>query len=301
MVTRGYPGAPGRHTSGQVVGRSTSDRTARAGTAVAMASEDEWEAARQAFVEHEGGGPGGVPDDLGPLATEFVGLSHDLFTVPPETGVVGILERVVGRASAVVPTAAMVSVTLRESDGSFHTPAETDPLATRADEIQYATDEGPCVEATARSSSGFTSSTDLARDDRYPRFGPRVADLGLTALCSTGMFPGGDPPRLGALNYYFRGAEGLAGVDRDAMLVLASHAAVALHAVRGLAAEKLRTAQLTEALESRDVIGQAKGILMERRGTTADEAFGILRRASQDLNVKIRDIAHTIATRRAEI
>jgi GAF domain-containing protein len=278
-----------------------------------MATEEEWQEARTRFVEHETGrGPGSngersgsvavrAQPDLGPLAAEFVGLSRDLFSVPPETGVVGVLERVVRRAASIVPTAAMVSVTLRDPDGSFHTPAETDPISTRADEIQYATGEGPCVEATASSSSGFTVSTDLAHDERYPRFGPQVVDLGLTAVCSTGMFPGGDPPRLGALNYYFRDAEGLAEVDQDAMLILASYASVALHAARGLEAEKLRTVQLTEALQSRDVIGQAKGILMERRGADADQAFDILRRASQDLNIKIRDIARTIATRRAEL
>jgi GAF domain-containing protein len=274
-----------------------------------MATEEEWHGARARFVEQENGrGPGEAgpvsvhtETDLGPLAAEFVGLSRDLFSVPPETGVAGVLERVVHRAASVVPSAAMVSVTVRESDGTFHTPAETDPLATRADGIQYETGEGPCVEATASSSSGFTASTDLAHDERYPRFGPRVVDLGMTAVCSTGMFPGGDPPRLGALNYYFRGPEGFADVDRDAMLILAAHAAVALRAARGLEAEKLRTAQLTEALQSRDVIGQAKGILMERRGATADEAFDILRRASQDLNIKIRDIAQTIASRRGEL
>ncbi len=266
-----------------------------------MATEEEWQEARERFVESGGTMAGPAGPDLGPLAAEFVGLSRDLFSVPPETGVVGVLERVVQRAAAIVPSAAMVSVTLREADGTFHTPAETDPLATRADEIQYATLEGPCVEATATSSTGFTASTDLANDERYPKFGPQVVDLGMTAVCSTGMFPGGDPPRLGALNYYFHGPDGFAEVDRDAMLILASYAAVALHSARGLEAEKLRTAQLTEALQSRDVIGQAKGILMERRGADADEAFGILRRASQDLNIKIRDIAHTIASRRAEL
>jgi hypothetical protein len=277
-----------------------------------MATEEEWQAARTRFVDHEaeqeraaGTGRRGPAllsrSELGPLGEEFLGLSHDLFTVPPETGVIGVLERVVYRALALVPGAAMVSVTLRESNGGFHTPVETDPLATRADEIQYRTGEGPCVEATATSSSGFTSCPDLAHDTRYPRFGPRVVELGMTAVCSTGMFPGGDPPRLGALNYYFRDADGFADVDRDAMLLLAAHAAVAVQAARGLEVEKLRSAQLTEALQSRDVIGQAKGILMERRGTNADEAFDILRKASQDLNIKIRDIAKTITERRAEI
>jgi GAF domain-containing protein len=279
-----------------------------------MAREEDWQEARRRFVDHEDAhrdDPANAGSStsasvleqsaLGPLGEEFLGLSHDLFTVPPETGVVGVLERVVWRAVSLVPAASMLSVTLRETDGGFSTPVETDPLATRADHIQYETGEGPCVEATATSSTGFAASPDLAHDDRYPRFGPRVVELGLTAVCSTGMFPGGDPPRLGALNYYFTNTADFATVDRNLMLLLAAHAAVAVQAARGLTIEKLRNTQLTEALQSRDVIGQAKGILMERRGVSADKAFDILRNASQDLNIKLRDIAETVAGRRAEL
>ena len=68
-----------------------------------------------------------------------------------------------------------------------------------------------------------------------------------------------------------------------------------------LTTAELANAHLRQALETRDIIGQAKGILMARRSISADQAFDILRRASQDLNVKIRDIASTIASRRAEI
>ncbi|MDL5158199.1 GAF and ANTAR domain-containing protein [Actinomycetospora termitidis] len=282
-----------------------------------MATEQEWQAARQRFVREAGGGAGvvdGVVDGRvdgridaasdqapGPLQDQFFALARDLFSVPADAGVVGVLERVVRRAHELVPNAAMVSVTLRESDGRYRTPVETDPTATEADHIQYETGEGPCIEATGSSSSGMTSSRDLAHDPRYPRFGPRVARLGMHAVIAAGMFPEGDPPRLGALNFYFRSAEHLADVDQDVLLLLAAHGSVALQAARDVAASRLETAQLTEALRSRDVIGQAKGILMERRGVDADEAFDILRRASQDLNVKIRDVATTIASRRAEL
>ncbi|GLZ52487.1 ANTAR domain-containing protein [Actinomycetospora sp. NBRC 106378] len=272
-----------------------------------MATEREWQAARRRFVEESdgAGGPGPAGQTLvkepGPLGDQFLDLARDLFAVPAERGVVGVLEQIVRRAHELTPEAAMVSVTLREPDGSYHTPVETDELATRADHIQYETGEGPCVEVVASSSSGSTSSRDLAHDPRYPRFGPRVAQLGMTAVIATGMFPDGEPPRLGALNHYFRSAEHLDDVDEDVLLLLAAHAAVALQAAQRVEAERLRSVQLTEALQSRDVIGQAKGILMERRGVGADEAFDILRRASQDLNVKIRDIASTIASRRAEL
>ena len=83
--------------------------------------------------------------------------------------------------------------------------------------------------------------------------------------------------------------------------MFATHAAVALRGAQAVEAAELRATQLAEAVRSRDVIGQAKGILMERRGLTADEAFDTLRRTSQDLNVKLRDLAQTLAERRSEL
>ena len=106
---------------------------------------------------------------------------------------------------------------------------------------------------------------------------------------------------MGALNYYSRTPGGLDDADRDVALVFATHAAVALRGAQVMEAAELRASQLGEAVRSRDVIGQAKGILMERRGLTADEAFDTLRRTSQDLNVKLRDLAQTLAERRADL
>jgi GAF domain-containing protein len=235
------------------------------------------------------------------VAEEFVGLGQALLQAPPGSGVVDVLRRVVSTAAAVVPAADVVSVTLREADGTFHTPAATSPHAERADRIQFETGEGPCVAATAVEGLGWSASADLAGDPRFPMFGPPAAELGLRAVFATGMFPGGVPPRLGALNYYSFTARGLDDVDRDVALILASYAAVALHSARQVAAERLRSTELQQALQARDVIGQAKGILMQRRGCTADEAFGVLRQASQDLNVKLREIAQVVAERRAEL
>lgn len=279
-----------------------------------MATEREWQDDHDEFVkrdtEHRAAGqqdyPGGDTVAAGrtvdgPLAEQFVALAQDLFAVPPEAGVIGVLDRVVHHGAALVPAADVVSVTLRQHDGAFLTPAETDPLANLADQVQYEYGEGPCVEATATPGLGLTASSNLADDPQYPRFGPRAAELGFAALFATGLFPGGNPPRLGALNYYSYTAGALDELDRDIALILAAHAAVALHAARTLETEQLKNAQLTEGLQSRDVIGQAKGILMERRGCDAGQAFDILRRASQDLNVKLRDVAATVAERRAEL
>ena len=236
---------------------------------------------------------------LGPLAEEFVSLSETLSVVEAGLGVGEVLERIVTCAQAVVG-ADVVSVTWRR-DGEFTTPVETDPIASKADAVQYEHGEGPCVEATVQGGVGFAASSDLRNDPRWPKFGPAAADLGLHAVLATGMFPRDAGTRMGALNYYSRTPGGLDHADRDVALLFATHAAVALRGAQVMEAAELRAAQLGEAVRSRDVIGQAKGILMERRGLTADEAFDTLRRTSQDLNVKLRDLAQTLADRRSEL
>ncbi len=236
---------------------------------------------------------------LGPLAEEFVSLGEALSVTEGGLGVGEVLERVV-RAARAVAGADVISVTWR-NDGEFTTPVETDPIASKADAVQYEHREGPCVEATLDEGLGYAASSDLRHDTRWTRFGPAAADLGLHAVFATGMFPRDAGARMGALNYYSRTPGGLDHVDKDVALVFATHAAVALRGAQVMEAAELRATQLTEAVRSRDVIGQAKGILMERRGLSADGAFDTLRRTSQDLNVKLRDLAQTLAERRAEL
>ena len=234
----------------------------------------------------------------GQLAAQFVALSDLLL----DAGTVQeVLQRVVGAAQVVVDGADLVSITLRASDGRFHTPVETDSLATRLDELQYRLDEGPCVEATCARGMGVTGCPDLATGAVFPRWGPAAAALGVHSVLAVGLFPGGDPPRMGALNCYSFRPHGLDGADRDAALVLAAHASIALAATKASVAHELEAAQLRTALVRRDVIGQAKGILMERRSLSAEEAFDVLRAASQSLNVKLADIAKAVSERRAEL
>ncbi len=241
----------------------------------------------------------GHQEALGPLAEEFLSLGESLSVAESGLGVGEVLERIVRAAKAVVG-ADVISVTWRQGD-EFTTPVETDPIASKADAVQYEHREGPCVEATLDDGLGFAASSDLRHDTRWTRFGPAAADLGLHAVFATGMFPRDAGRRMGALNYYSRTPGGLDHVDKDVALVFATHASVALRGAQVVEAAELRATQLTEAVRSRDVIGQAKGILMERRGLNADEAFDTLRRTSQDLNVKLRDLAQTLAERRAEL
>ncbi|MCE0766747.1 ANTAR domain-containing protein [Pseudonocardia kujensis] len=256
-----------------------------------MTTEQDWAEDRQRFVSS---------DDriAGPLAAEFVALASALLEA---STVAEVLDRVIRTAKAVVPGADLVSVTLRDPERGFHTPVETEPLATRLDELQYRLDEGPCVAATRREGMGLVQEADLVASEQFPRWGPAAADLGIHGVLAVGLFPDGDAPRMGALNLYTRERGGLDVAEREVALVLAAHASTALAATQACAAADLETAQLRRALQSRDVIGQAKGILMERRGVSADEAFDILRRTSQQLNVKLAQVAETLAGRRSEL
>ncbi|HEX2046657.1 MAG TPA: GAF and ANTAR domain-containing protein [Acidimicrobiales bacterium] len=167
----------------------------------------------------------------------------------------------------------------------FSTPAASSDVPRKVDAIQYETGEGPCLDAI-REHDVFRTG-DLEHERRWPKFSPRAREeTGVTSMVCFRLFVDGDT--LGALNLYSKARDAF---DDEAVAVgsvFAAHAAVALSSA-------LHDEQMEEALQSRDVIGQAKGIIMAREGVDADEAFDMLRRASQRVNVKLRDIARQIA------
>jgi AmiR/NasT family two-component response regulator len=99
----------------------------------------------------------------------------------------------------------------------------------------------------------------------------------------------------GALNAYASATDAFADDDRQIGLIIADHAALALDYARVRDEAEREAGELRTALQSRDVIGQAKGILMERSGLDADEAFAVLRLLSQRRNVKLREVAADVA------
>ncbi|WP_155542702.1 GAF and ANTAR domain-containing protein [Amycolatopsis camponoti] len=239
-----------------------------------------------------------LPED-GPLAHHFGALAGTLLEA--ET-LHEAMRQVVVAALRIVPEADLASITLRSPDGGFHTAVSTDETAEELDRIQYLTGEGPCVAAAEHRGPGHALTDDLARSAEFPEFGPRAADLGFGSLLATTLLTERDSEREpGAINLYSRrrGAFGDGAVDHA--LVLSAHASVALAGTAAHTAAALREEQLRRAIDSRDVIGQAKGILMNRRGVSADEAFDILRRTSQELNVKLSRLAHTLTERHQEL
>jgi len=233
----------------------------------------------------------------GMLAVQFAGLTRALVAAG---SVAEVLRRVVAAAKEVIPAADMVSVTLRGPDGSFHTPVETDPVAVQLDELQYALGEGPCVDAADPEGPAYTLSDHMADEPRWPRFGRAAAERGYGSMFAVALLTDNRPVS-GALNVYSGGRGALTPTDIDTGLLLATHASLALAHTQAVEVADLRAAQLTRAIETRDVIGQAKGILMQRRGIDADEAYEVLRRTSQQLNVKLFEIAEALARRGREL
>jgi anti-anti-sigma regulatory factor len=207
------------------------------------------------------------------------------------TSVSGVLQQVVAATTVVVPHARLVSVTLRDPGGRFYTPVEISGVAADLDDVQYRTGSGPCVDAASPDGPAYSLEQDLARNSAWPQFAAVATAYGLGAVLSTELLPVPRPGGLtGALNIYAH-RDGITATDRHRALLLATHASLALRHVHGAEAADLERAHLRRAIASRDVIGQAKGILMARQGLDAEAAFALLRRTSQDLNVKLAEIA----------
>ncbi|WP_410641370.1 GAF and ANTAR domain-containing protein [Amycolatopsis sp. lyj-346] len=265
-----------------------------------MASEQEWQQDKAEFIAAEfiAGSTRDGPR-TGPLARQFAELTPALLAAPT---VEDVLRRVLEATTVMVPAADLASFTLIDADGGLHTPVETGEVAIELDRLQYRLREGPCVEAADPAGPGVAAAPDLAREPRWPQWAPGAVELGVGAVVSTSLLPGAPSGRsAGALNVYARSPNGLDDADRDVLLLLATHASLALAVTDAVTRGELRATHLRRALDSRDVIGQAKGIVMARRGVSADEAFDLLRRASQDLNVKLADLARALAARHAEI
>ncbi len=184
-----------------------------------------------------------------------------------------------------MPGADFAGITLVGAQRRVENRGATDPLVAELDEVQANLGEGPCLDALWEHRTVVID--DMHTDDRWPRFAAAAADRGIGGSLSFQLFVEGD--HLGALNLYGSCASGFDQESEDVGLIFATHAAVALVGAQ-------HEATLRVAVSSRDLIGQAKGILMERYRLTADQAFTLLTRASMTTNRKVTDIAAELAT-----
>ena len=266
---------------------------ARAGREEARAERERRQAVRNAAAAARGEAnrlrTGGTPATG--LARAFAEIARHLYDA---VNLDDVLVRIVGVSVSAVPGCEMASITVRGDDGSFRTVASTDDAAAAVDQTQYEASEGPCLSAVDEA----VVHTPVFPDPRWPALGARPAEAGVRSSVSYSLTPSGpvtEADLAGSLNAY-------AGADRafgdeavDIGLILAAHASVAVRAVGERDTLEQLGRQLHAALASRDVIGQAKGILMERLRITPEDAFDTLRRSSQRLNVKLREVAQKLA------
>ena len=199
------------------------------------------------------------------------------------------LDRLAHAAREAIPGAEAVSLTVLQQ-GSFETRAATDEVARRADTLQYELGRGPCVDAVLESSAN--SSGDVGEDTRWGEWGPRVAsELGVRSVLAYRLRLEGEQDAIASLNVY---ATRLHAFDEQALhlgVVLATHGSLLLTAVtaRDLAAG------LADTLQGNREVGVAMGVLMHRHRLTRDQAFDLLRLASQESGRSLAEMATTVA------
>lgn len=194
---------------------------------------------------------------------------------------------IVQEAADAIPTARAAGLTLIPSGERPRTLAATDPLVEQVDAIQYDTGEGPCLEAIE--DNDLTTANDLTTDARWPKFCTQaVADTPVRSMFGVRIFLGGNDR--GALNFYATETGAFSDLDRGVGAIFSTLSSLALqHAL-----EQRRSENLLTALESSRQIGMAMGILMSSKLLTPDQAFEQLRRASQHLHRRVRDLAEEV-------
>jgi hypothetical protein len=193
-------------------------------------------------------------------------------------------EAVTRLAAERVPAARVVSITtLRHGD--FVTAACSDEVARRADAIQYELGSGPCLDAIVERT--IFQPKDLESDDRWPEFGRRVvAELGFRSMLSFRMTVE-SAGVIAGLNFYAEPPDAFDDHDLAEGLLLTTHAAQAVATAQLV----VRAENLERALSSNRDIGTAIGVLVAQHRVTREQAFDLLRIASQNTNRKLHDVA----------
>lgn len=170
-------------------------------------------------------------------------------------------------------------------EGAVHTVAASDDKVCSSDRVQRRTGEGPCIEAIASGADTVRVTDSRTAAKRWPKYAAEAEPLGIASMIAFPLFA--EKKTLGALNIYSSRPGALTKESENTGWLLASHAAVAIDRTR-------READLHVAISSRQRIGQAMGILMALKHISADEAFALLAKMSQDRNIKLRELARRI-------
>jgi len=214
-------------------------------------------------------------------------LSDVARTLQAEPDVGATLRAIVKAAIDYIPSAQHAGISLIE-DREIRPVESTDQIVEVIDKLQYDLREGPCVDAITEHRTFRVG--DVGTEARWPAFGPAAAQNGIHSLLSYRLFV--TNRTLGALNLYSSHVDAFdERTEQDGQL-FATHAAVALIGAQ-------REAQLGTAVERRDVIATAKGILMERHDVDTASAFRMLVETSQSTNLKLHQVATWLVANRS--
>ncbi|MGY2002081.1 GAF and ANTAR domain-containing protein [Blastococcus sp. SYSU DS1024] len=217
----------------------------------------------------------------GELAGRLADAARDL---QRQTSKQAVMDKIVTLAAEMVPGAGDASITMVRRRRLAYSAAATGDRPRAFDRLQEQTRQGPCMDALREERA--VRVDDLIADERWPDLAARAGGVGVRSLMCFQLFVHGDD--LGALNLLSDEPAAFTEAAEHVGLLLASHAAVAV-------ADAQELEHVNTALVHRDVIGQAKGILMERLKITADQAFGVLAKVSQETNRKLHQVAEELA------
>lgn len=220
--------------------------------------------------------------DINELAQDFADVARAL---QAHTDTDEMLNEVVAAAVGLIPGVDEGSISVVVGRRQVSSQHPSSDLPEQVDAVQTEVGEGPCLDAVYEHQT--VRVPDMANEQRWPLFSRRAADLGAASMLSFQLYVEGD--NLGALNLYSRQPNAFNDDSEQVGLLFASHAAVAF-------ADAQHIDHLRAAVTTRDLIGQAKGILMERYQIDGEQAFRLLTRISQSTNNKIRTIAAQLVT-----
>lgn len=194
-----------------------------------------------------------------------------------------VLSGVAAAALELIPGVDAAGVLLIGKERTFETVPKDARLTTELHRLQMQYDEGPCVQAAL--DDLIVRTDDFRKEDRWPRYAPACVEIGVLSGLSFKLYT--SDRTAGALNLFGFEPNVWRGEAETIGVVLAAHAAAAI-----LASQEGE--QLEAALSTRDRIGQAKGIIMERYKVNDVQAFEMLRQVSQETNTKLVQVAQQV-------
>jgi len=217
------------------------------------------------------------------FALRMAAMARDLLA---QESVAATLERITVAATELVEGCDAAGVLILHGK-KVETLAPTSQLVVDSDQLQERLGSGPCFDAarTSEKSRVFRIADVTCEPSAWPSYAARAKALGVGSMMGFLLFT--EDEELGALNLYSRRPGAFTEASEMAGWLLASHAAVAFSSAR-------THAQLERAIATRHVIGEAMGILMGSHRLTEEQAFDVLRRYSQENNIKLREVADRV-------